>query len=169
MRNRCELWQADRTAAPCPPAAITGSAAPGCFEVCVEQTGSLWGRPALPTGNWGHCTSRHRPHRRHPLLPLPEHTKFPGPQPLAPPPRRSRVRDSRRFRRIQALPVALGAPEAPALLAGLSENAKGAALRHYRELGVQGRTSPLRSRKLSFTENTLWTFTYIILLTGSEL
>lgn len=85
MRNRCELWQVDRTAAPCPPAAITGSATPGWFEVFVEQTGSLWGRPALPTGNWGHCTSRHRPHRRHPLPPLPEHTKFPFVRSLSPP------------------------------------------------------------------------------------
>lgn len=65
--------------------------------------------------------------------------------------------------------MALGVPEAPALLADLSENTKGAAIRHCRELGVQGRTSPLRSHKLSFSENTLWTFTYIILLTGSEL
>lgn len=65
--------------------------------------------------------------------------------------------------------MALGAPEAPALLADLSENTKRAALRHCRELGVRGRTSPLRSRELPFTENTLWTFTYIILLTGSEL
>lgn len=38
--------------------------------------------------------------------------------------------------------MALGAPEAPALLADLSENTKGAALRHCRELGVQGAHLP---------------------------
>ena len=76
MRNRCDLWQVDRTAAPCQRAAITGSAAPSWFEVFVEQTGSLWGGPALPTGNRGHCSSTHRPHRRHPLPPLPELTSI---------------------------------------------------------------------------------------------
>lgn len=65
--------------------------------------------------------------------------------------------------------MALGGPEAPALLADLSENTKRAALRHCRELGIQRRTSPLRSRELPFTVNALWTFTYTILLIGSEL
>lgn len=85
MRNRCDLWQVDRTAAPCQLAAITGSAAPSWFEVFVEQTGSLWGGPTLPTGNRGHCSSRHRPHRRHPQPPLPELTKFPFVRSLSPP------------------------------------------------------------------------------------
>ena len=80
MRNRCELWQVDRTAAPCPPAAITGSATPGWFEVFVEQTGSLWGRPALPTGNWGHCTSTPRAHKI-PLCPQPLAPRPPSPGP----------------------------------------------------------------------------------------
>ena len=85
MRNRCDLWQVDRTAAPCQRAAITGSAAPSWFEVFVEQTGSLWGGPALPTGNRGHCSSRHRPHRRHPPASTPRAHKVPlCPQPLAP-------------------------------------------------------------------------------------
>lgn len=126
IRNRCELWRADRTAAPCPPAAIRGSASRDWFEVFVEQTVSLWCRLAPPTGNRGHCISRRQPHR-----PAPRAHKVPlCPPPLSLP---SQVRDSRRFRRIQALPVAPvapGAPGAPALLVDLSENTyRGAALR----------------------------------------
>ena len=86
IRNRCELWRADRTAAPCPPAAITGSASRGWFEVFVEQTVSLWCRPASPTGNRGHCISRRQPHRPAPRPLLPGLTKFPFVRRLSPPP-----------------------------------------------------------------------------------
>lgn len=86
IRNRCELWRADRTAAPCPPAAVRGSASRGWFEVFVEQTVSLWCRLASPTGNRGHCISRRQPHRPAPRPPLPGLTKFPFVRRLSPPP-----------------------------------------------------------------------------------
>ena len=65
--------------------------------------------------------------------------------------------------------MALGDPEAPALLADLSESTKRAALRHCRELGIRRRTSPQGAVSSPFTENALWTFTCMILLIGSEL
>lgn len=134
IRNRYELWPADGTAAPCPRAAITGSASLWAglrFLQNKQAPCSASRRRLLATRNTASLGTNLAP------APIPKDHKVP----LCPqPPSLSGLRlDSRRCRRIQALLAAPGDPGAPALLADLSENThRGAALRQCRELGIAG-------------------------------